>query len=136
MADFKVVSEEQLRTVYATIATATAIEAGDLVALDTGLIVKAEAADTAIAYAPEAHAANSGSKIAVTVGNDFVLEGTGDAVFAVTQKGTEVDLVGTTTLLIDVGESTTDVFKVDISEDAGTVAATTGIRVRINKPLF
>jgi methionine aminopeptidase len=122
-------------TVKAVIASATVIEAGDLVTLDTGLIIKAVAASTALAYAPNG-SANGETEIEVTVGNDFLLEGTADANFAVTNKGTEVDLVGTTNLLIDLGESATDVLKVDISKDAGTVGSTANVRVKINKPLF
>lgn len=134
--DFKIVGGlHGVPTVLATIASATVIEAGDMVALTNGLIVKAAANSAAIAYAPNG-SANGETKIEVTVGNDFLLEGTADANFAVANKGTEVDLVGTTTLLIDLGESTTDVLKVDISENAGTVGAKTGVRVKINKPLF
>ena len=135
--DFKVVGpSEELRTMLCTVGTATVIEAGDLVALSSGVIVKAGAADTAVAYCPKGSAVGE-IVCEVTVGNDFLLEGTGDAVFAVTQKGTEVDLkVDTGVQLIDVGESTTDVFLVDASQDAGTVDAAAGIRFRINKPLF
>lgn len=122
-------------TVKATIASATVIEAGDLVALADGIITKALANSAAVAFAPHG-SANGETEIDVTVGNNFELLGTGDANFAVTQKGTEVDIVGTTTLLIDVGESTTDVLKIAIDKDAGTVGATTNIAVKINKPLF
>ena len=65
-----------------------------------------------------------------------MLEGTADANFAVDIKGTFVDLVGTTNLLIDVGESTTDVFQVDASENAGTAGSTAKVHVKINKPLI
>ncbi len=70
------------------------------------------------------------------MGNDFTLTGTADANFAVTNKGTEVDLVGTTTQLIDLGASATDVLKVSARDTAGTVGETTNVEVRINKPLF
>lgn len=134
--DFKIVGGlHGVPTVLATIASETVIEAGDLVDLTSGLVTKATASSTALAYAPNGSAAGE-TKIEVTVGNDFLLEGTANANFAVAKKGAEVDLVGTTTLLIDLGNSTTDVFKVDISENAGTVGAKTGVRVKINKPLF
>lgn len=134
--DFKIVGGlHGVPTVLATIASATVIEAGDLVALSSGLIVKAGAADTAVAYAPHGSAAGE-TKIEITVGNDFLLEGTADANFAITDKGIECDLVGTTNLLIDLGESTTDVFKVDVSENAGTAGSTANVRVKINKPLL
>lgn len=134
--DFKIVGGlDGVPTVLATVAADTVIEPGDLVDLTSGVITKATAASTALAYAP--HGSPDGdTKCEVTVGNNFVLEGTANANFAVAKKGTEVDLVGTTTLLIDLGNSTTDVFKVDISENAGTVGAKTGVRVKINKPLF
>ncbi len=135
--DFKIVGGlHGVPTVLATIASATVIEAGDMVTLDTGLVVKADETSAALAYAPLG-SANGETKIEVTVGNDFVLEGTGDAVFAVAQKGTEVDLVmDSADQQIDVGSSTTDVFLVDVSENAGTVDSASGIRVKINKPLF
>ena len=134
--DFTIKDGEQIRTRRCTIASATVIEAGDLVTLDAGgLIIKAVAASTAVAYAVEASAVGD-TVIEVTVGNDFTLTGTADANFAVTDKGLEVDLVGTTTQLIDLGASTTDVLKVSIAEDAGTVGATTDVEVKINKPLF
>lgn len=133
--DFKLKGTETLRTTRCTVGTATVIEAGDLVGLSSGVITKAVASDTAIAYAPTGSASGEVT-MDVSVGNDFTLLGTGDAAFAVTQKGTEVDLVGTTNLLIDVGESTTDVFKVGIGVDAGTATSTSNIEVRINKPLF
>lgn len=135
--DFKIVGGlNGVPTVLATIASATVIEAGDLVDLTNGLITKATASSTVLAYAPNG-SADGETKIEVTVGNDFILEGTADANFAVANKGAEVDLVVTSNVqLIDLGESTIDVLKVDISENAGTVGATTGVRVKINKPLF
>jgi hypothetical protein len=133
--DFRVRNSENLRTMPCAIASATVIEAGDLVTLSSGLIIKAVAGSTAIAYAPDG-SANGETSIDVTIGNDFQLLGTGDANFAVTQKGTEVDLVGTTNQLIDVGASTTDVLKIAIDQDAGTVGSTENIAVKINKPLF
>jgi hypothetical protein len=41
-------------------------------------------------------------------------------------------VVTTSVQYIDVGESTTDVFVVDISENAGTVGSASDIRFRIN----
>lgn len=135
--DFKVVGGMNgVPTVLAPKASATVIEAGDLVAVDSGLIIKATAASAAIAYAPNG-AGNGETQIEVTVGNDFVLEGTSDANFAAANRGAEVDMVVTSTVqLIDLGESTTDVFKVDISNNAGTVGSKNNVRVKINKPAF
>jgi len=126
---------EKVRLVRATIATATVIEAGDLVAISSGLIIKAVAGSTAIGWCPDGHAASSGTVCEVTVGNDFTLKGTMDAAFAVTYKGGEYD-IETTTQLIDLDASTTDVLKVGIGEDTGVVGAEENVVVRINKPLF
>ena len=135
--DFKIVGGiNGVPTVLATKASATVIEAGDLVAIDTGLIIKATANSTAIAYAPNG-AGNGETKIEVTVGNDFVLEGTARDNFAVANKGAEVDvIVASGVQKINLGESTTDVLKVDISENAGTAGSASNVRVKINKPLF
>ncbi|HUS99136.1 MAG TPA: hypothetical protein VMY59_02315 [Candidatus Thermoplasmatota archaeon] len=130
---FKLADGEQVRTVPVAVASATVIPAGDFAGLTAGLAVDAGASTAAIAWCPKG-SADGETSCELTVGNDFTLVGTGDAVFAVSQKGTEVDL--TAAQLIDVGESTTDVLKIDISENAGTVDSTDNIRVRINKPLF
>lgn len=138
MADFK------LKTVYTkgapmktlVKASATVIEAGDMVELASGLAIKATATGTSLAWSP------SGAPAGVTtvqVLNDPKAEftGTADAVFAVTQRGTEVDLVvNTGAQQIDVGASTTDVLKVDVSDDAGTVGSASNVTVRINKFLY
>lgn len=126
---------ERVRMTRAVIATGTAIEAGDLVTIDSGLIIKAAAASAAIAFCPDGHEANSGTSVEVTVGNDFTLVGTGDAVFAVAYRGGEYD-INDTTQTVDYGASSTDVLKVDISEDAGVVGTAAGVTVRINRPLF
>jgi len=135
--DFKVVGgNDGLETTLATIATATVIEAGDLVVLASGLIVKAGSTAASLAFAPYG-SADGETKIEISKGNDFMLEGTGDGVFAVTYKGTEVDLSGSTNLTIDVtGGTTYKVLKIDASENAGTVDSADNIRVKINKPLI
>lgn len=132
--DFKIVDEPKtgVRTTICTIASATVIEAGDVCELSSGIPVKGTATGAKLAYSPFASPSGD-TQIELTVGNDFVLEGTGDAVFAVSQKGSEVDLVVNGGVQqIDVGESTTDVFVVDISEHAGTVGSVSNIRVKIN----
>jgi hypothetical protein len=134
--DFSVVGDEILRTVICTIASATVIEAGDVCEYSSGLPVKGTASAAKLAYSPFASASGD-TQIELTVGNAFVLVGTGDAVFAVAQKGTEVDLVVNTNVQqIDVGASSTDAFLIDISENAGVVGVAAGISVRINKPIF
>jgi len=134
--DFRLKDGEKVRTVWATKASATVIEAGDLVELSSGLIIKATATAAAVAWAPNG-AGDGETEIEVTVGNDFTLLGTGDGVFAVAYKGTEVDLAGTTDLVIDVtGGTTYKVLKFGIAKDTGVVGETTNITCRINKPLF
>jgi hypothetical protein len=131
---YKLKDGDQVRTVIALKASDTVIAAGDLVAISSGLIIKAVAASTAIAWSPKGAAAGV-TEVEVTVGNDFTLVGTGDAVFAVTYKGGEYD-INDTTQTIDYGASSTDVFKVGISKDAGTVGVAAGVEVKINKPIF
>lgn len=134
--DFKVKNSEQVRTVRCNKASATVIEAGDLVAMDSGLIIKATATSTALGYAPFA-AGNGDLFVEVSLGNDFTLVGTADANFAVANKGTEVDLVVTNGVqLIDLGTSTTDVLKVSIDTSAGVAGSAANVEVKINKPLF
>jgi len=131
---YTLVNQEQVRTARCTIGTATVIAAGDLVAIDNGLIIKAVAASAAIAYC-EKGSADGEVVCEVTVGNDFTLKGTLDAVFAVTYKGGEYDIEDTTQL-IDLDASSTDVLTIDISENAGVVGSTDDVSVRINKPIF
>jgi hypothetical protein len=134
--DFRLKDGEKIRTVKALKASATVIEAGDLVELSSGLIIKATATAAAVAWAPNG-AGDGETEIEVTVGNDFSLLGTGDGVFAVAYKGTEVDLAGTTNLVIDVtGGTTYKVLRFGIDKDTGVVGSTDNITVRINKPLF
>jgi hypothetical protein len=136
-ADFKIKDGEKVRTVIATKGSSTVIEAGDIVALASGLIVKAGAADTAIAFCPNG-AVNGSTDAEVTVGNDFTLVGMkdSDAVFAQTQSGALCDLKGTTDLIVDNDTASTNVFKIGISKSSATVGSKVGIEVRINKPLF
>ena len=133
-ADFNVVYvPDDVIVQKATKLSATVIEAGDMVSLSTdGIMIKAVAASASLGYAVEA-AASGATTCNVISDSRAIFSGSGDAVFSVAIKGTTVDLVGTTTLLIDVGETTTNVFKVEYSTEAGTVDVTAGIRVRINK---
>jgi len=134
--DFKIKDGEQIRTVIAEKADATVIEAGDIVGITAGLIVKAGATTAEIAYCPKGAGAGT-TEIEVTVGNDFTLVGTADANFAKANRGAEVDLVlSGDDQQIDIGASATDVFKVGLAQDSGTVGSATDVEVRINKPLF
>ena len=136
MPDFTLVgSPVGAGTKACAIASATVLERGDAVGITAGLLVKAVAATArvGICAAPSAN----GETDLVPVWNDpsLVFEGTGDAVFAAAQRGTEVDLVGTTIQLIDVGASATDVFRIEPGNDAGTVGSIEKIRVSLNKPI-
>lgn len=132
---FKLKNGEQVRTVFVPIASATVIPAGALAGITAGLAVDAVAATPKVAYC-EKGSADGEVLCELTVGTDFTLVGTADAVFAVTYRGTEVDITDTQT--IDVGTSSTDVLLVDISEDAGVVGSAANVTVRINptKALF
>jgi len=131
MADFRAIGDYE--TILATIDTATVIEAGDVVGLTSGIVVKGIAAHTAIAFAPKG-SADGETEIEITKGY-VELIGTADANFAVTDKGLYQDLIGTTTLLIDLGTSTTDVFQVATDVDAGTAGSKLEVKVFINKPI-
>jgi len=133
--DFKLKTGEQLRTVIAKKESATVIEAGDMVTLASGYIVKAGAASTAIAWCPNGAAAGV-TDVEVTLGNEFTLVGTADANFAITDKGLLQDLKGTTDMLIDLGTSSTNVIQIAIGETAGTVGSTDNVEFKIAKPLF
>jgi hypothetical protein len=132
---FKFKGGERIRTMIAPIATGTVIEAGDLVAMSSGLVIKAVAASTAIAYCPDGHEANSGTEVVITEGNDFTLVGTADAVFAAANRSTECDILDTTQYL-NMDASSTKVLRIGASKDAGVVGVASGIEVRINIPLF
>lgn len=127
--------DKGLKTITAKIASGTVIAAGRLVELDTGLIVDGTATGAALAWCPVGSASGE-TEVEISAGNDFTLLGTGDAAFAVTQKATEVDLkIDTGVQQIDVGASSTDVLKIQASQDSGVVGSTDNIEIRINKPI-
>lgn len=117
-------------------ASETVIEAGDMVWLTAGLAVKAAANTAAIAYCPNGWV-NGVTTIQVLNDPEAEFLGTADEAFAVTHRGTEVDMVVTGWVqYIDVGSSATDVFKVSIGTDAGVVDSTAKVKVKINKFLY
>ena len=131
---FNLKDGESLRTRFCEKASATVIAARSLVTLDAaGLIIPAVAASTAVAWCPNG-APSGETEVGVTTGTDFTLTGTADANFAEANRGAEVDI--TDAQLIDLGASATDVLRVSITNDAGTVGSTADVEVRINKPLF
>lgn len=131
---YKLKDGEKFRTVIADIATATAIEAGDLVALSSGLVIKATATSTKIAWCPNGHAANSGTTVEITTGRDFTLLGTMDVVFAQAYKGLSYD-INTTTQTIDQGGTTYKVLTVQPGATSGTIGSASNVEVRIALPL-
>ena len=125
----------KVRTMLCTIASGTVIEVGDLVGMTSGLIVKAGATTTKIARAMEASASGD-TKIEVSRGR-IEMTMTGDAVFAVAYKSTEVDIVmdGANQQIDVTGGTTYKVLQIDESQDAGVVGSADDIKVRINRPL-
>ncbi len=134
--DFKIKQQGPgFKTRQAEIASATVIEAGDLVALASNLIVKAGANSTALAYAINGSAKGE-TTIEVTQGTDFTLTGTGDGVWSEDYRGDLAGISGTTDLLIDVTGANTNVIRLGVSEDSGTVDSKADIEFKIVKPIF
>lgn len=135
--DFKIANSNAVTsTVTLEKASATVIEAGDMVALASWLAIKATAASTAIAFCP-AGWADGATEIEVYNDEALILKGTADKVFAVTHRGVEVDLVvNTGNQEIDVDSVATKVLKVQPGTKAGTVGSKQDFTVTINKPLF
>lgn len=132
---YRLVDGEKIRTTRAVIDDDTVIEAGDLVAISAGLIIKATSTSAAVAWCPNGHAADSGTSVEVTVGNDFTLKTTPEAAFAIAYKGGEYD-INDTTQTIDWDGTTYKVLKIGIGADQAAAGATSDVIVRINKPLF
>lgn len=134
--DFKVVGDVQLRTALAVIASATVIEAGDLCEASSGLPIKGTATGTKLAYSPKACPSGT-TLIELSVGNDFVLSGTSDAAYAVTDKGTNADLIVTSTVqYIDENGASTNVFITCMSQPDAVVGSGDNVHVRIALPLY
>jgi len=136
--DFKIVGGlDGIPTVFVAKASATVLEAGDIVTMIDGLAVKAGATSATIAYAPHG-AADGELYVEMTRGNNFELVGVKDAdvVFAVDQRGDACDLKGTTDLIIDNDTSSTNVLQICGDKDNGVVGSKAGIRVKIAKPVL
>lgn len=133
---YRIRGAETYRTTIADIATATAIEAGDFVAISAGLVIKAVTASAAIAWCPKGHAANSGTTVEITVGNDFTLVGTMDVVFAQAYKGVSYDINNDGTQTIDQGGTTYKVLTVSPAINSGVIGVAAGVEVKIALPIF
>ena len=127
----------KVETCRMAIAADTVIEAGDLVALSSGLIIKATATSEKVARAMEAHAASGGSWIEVSRGNIEILIDASNA-FAVTQRGGEYDIAvsGAGKQTVNTSGNTYKVLMIDPREVADQVGETTDIKCIINKPLI
>jgi len=135
--DFEIKQQgPNFQTRVCEVATGEVIEAGDLVAMESNLIVKADASNTTIAYSING-SADGETSTEVTVGNDFTLVGTGDRVYSEDYRGDSVDVVmSSTTQTIALATSSTNVFTVQGAEDSGVVDSTSKVEVRIAKPIF
>jgi len=134
-ADFKIKDGEEVRTRICAIGSSTVLEPGDMVAISSGLIVKAGATSAKIAFCPKG-SLDGETEVEVTEGNNFTLLATADANYAVTDQGLLCDIVGTTTLLADIGTSSTNVLQIGLGKNAGTAGSTANVEVKINKPIF
>jgi hypothetical protein len=123
------------KTRLCEIASATVLEAGDLVTLTSNLIVKAGAGSTLLAYCPKG-SADGETTVEITEGNDFTLVGTGDGVWSEDYRGDSAGISGTTDLLVDVTGASTNVIRLEAAEDSGTVDSTSKIEFRIILPIF
>jgi len=135
--DFKIKNGEKVRTVVANKAAETVIEAGDLVGIAGGLVVKATASSAELAYAPNGAGVGE-TTVEISIGNDFTLVGTADEAFADAKRGTACDLVVIQDgeQQIDLGETLTKVLKVSPSASAGVVGSAENVEVKIDKPIF
>lgn len=90
--DFQLLHEDATRNVRKFgIASATVVEKGDVVGLTSGLLVRASATTAKIAVAQESSADGDTDDVGVVCDGIFVAKA--DAVHAVSQRGSEVDLV-------------------------------------------
>lgn len=116
-------------------ASATVIEAGDLVALSSGLAIKATATSAKVAFCPQG--AVNGSLICEVSVGQIDLDGDASDVFAESQRGGEYDIAvsGGGKQTINQSENTYKVLMMDMTQDAGTVDSASNVKVRINKPI-
>ena len=131
--DFRAIGE--YKTKLRAKASATVIEAGDLVAIASGLIIKATATSTRLGFCPSGAAAGE-TTIEVTIGQ-VDLKGDASDVFAVAHRGLEYDIAvsGGGVQTINQSGTTYKVLQMDSSDDAGVVASASDVKVRIIRPL-
>ena len=138
MADTEMRSPQPNESTYRfAIANTTVIENGDLVALSSGLIIKATATSAKVARAMEAHASGDGTSIECSLGRAKLKMDASDA-FAAAHRGGEYDIAvdgdsGAQT--INQSGTSYKVLMMSPDENAGTVGSTSDVQVIINKPL-
>ena len=133
--DTKVIGE--VKTKLYPIASATVIEAGDLVTKSSGLIIKAVATSTQVARAQVAHASGGGTTIECTVGKVLLNMDCSDA-YAVAQRGVEYDIAvsGAGKATINQSGTSKKVLMMALKQPNDlAVGDTTKVNVIINKPI-
>ena len=128
-----------LETRLAEKASATVINPGDLVSVDSGgLIIQKVTSAAAGRTAFCLNGAAAGTTIAeVTQGNNFSLIGTASGNLAKANRGLAYDVTNSTgTQTINLSSTTYGDLRVSPFSDGGTVGATTGVEVSIVNPIF
>lgn len=125
-----------VETRKAAIDTDTVIEAGDLVAIDTGLIIKATSTSGKVSRAQEAHAAGGPLLIEISIGKIEITMDSSD-VFAVTQREIAYDIAidGNGKATVNQSGNTYKNIRIAIDNKVGKVGKTTDIKCVIDKPI-
>ena len=128
------------RKVRLPIAASQTLSMGDAVILSSGQVAVALAASTSLCgvVAQDCSGLAANTPVAVWADPDTVFIGTADADSSSSLAGAEVDLVGATgAMQLDVGASTTDVFKLlSALPDDDTASANARWQTKINKHDF
>ena len=116
--------------------SATLINPGRMVALASGLAVEADENSTSIAFA-EFGAAIGETTVLVTKEKELIYEGTGNTVpYSASDIGLICDMaISGSTQLIDLGNTTTKVFQINVKAGSVIDGEVKPIQVFINKPL-
>jgi len=130
--DFKAISE--YRTGLLPKATGVTIEAGDLIMLTSGLVVKATALGARVAYCPQG-AASAALTCEATIGR-VKLKGDASDVFAVAQRGLAYDIAVDGDGKQTINQSGTTYKPLMMSpKNAGVVGSASDVNVEIVRPL-
>jgi hypothetical protein len=117
--------------------SATVLSKKNFITIDVdGKAIAADATSAQLAYLLADAVAGDTKAYVVSDYSHVYFTGEGDVAFDPTMKGTEVDLaIVSGVQKIDLGASTTDVFKVIASEDAGVTGETEDVKITLNKPI-